>query len=633
MSIKILPVGLVNKIAAGEVVERPASVVKELVENALDAGARRICVEIKDYGTELIAVLDDGCGMSEEDARLAIVAHATSKIQEEKDLFAIGTLGFRGEALASIAAVSTFVLVTKRAEDTAGLRIRVSGGMVESEDAVAADVGTRVEVHDLFFNTPARRKFLKSDAVELRHIIDVVEQYALVNSGVAFRLEHNGVIILQVPAVLDMRNTVASVYGVSVAKDLVPVRFEMQGVEVEGFVGKPYAARQDKSYQALFVNARWVRNADVVRAVYEGYHAALFVGRHPIFVLKLVVDVGEVDVNIHPQKSEVKFSRREVVLEAVRCAVQQALREHNLLPEVDVKFDEQLMLGAVESNYGVKNYSVKKKVGRELYPFETSTQEMLQVGESGCAGYGAVGRAGVDIGLVDVGLQEEAVQDDEVQEEKSGESTVGSKMVNVTSEGTSLLSRLPLLKILGQVHKTFFVAEMQGGVAYLDQHAVHERILYEKFMEELMLRKVEVQELLQGEILELLAGQKVIVEEYIELLTKMGFQVEHFEGNSYVLKTIPEVFGRVQSRELFFVVLEELKEERGSGVARVQEMIITRMACRAAVMAGEEVSVFRMEELVRQLGKVKNPYTCPHGRPTIITTVKEELEKKFRRKG
>ncbi len=629
--IKILPQELVNKIAAGEVVERPASVVKELVENGLDAGARSILVEVEEQGKKLIRVTDNGKGMGASDARLAIVAHATSKIADEGDLFSIATLGFRGEALASIAAVSKFVLMTKEKGMKEGVRLTVAGGVIEGEESVGMEVGTVIEVGELFFNTPARRKFMKSDSVELGHIVDVVSQYALANNSVRFELRHEGKVLLQKPVFEEGKNTIAAVYGIGVAKDLIAVDYDAEGIVVKGYVGKPYAARNDKNYQALFVNSRWVKNSEVAGAVYEGYHAALFVGKHPVFVLHVTLDPMEVDVNIHPQKFEVKFARRDVVLDVVRCAVVEALQRERLIPEVDMV--GQWSGEAVGQGSGAVGRGSGKQwgSGKQEYAFEASKQQELRVEEES-------EEYGLDNGELNDTINVKRTQEDNFESVESYAVKRNHRgVLSKKDGGEELQERIPEMKILGQIHKTFFVAEVQGGMMVLDQHAVHERILYEQFMGEMMQGGVEVQELLQGQLVDLSIQQKLVCHEQKDFLEELGFSVEAFSGNTIRLGSVPEVFGRVQGKDLFVSVVEELIAERAGGgrgvVEGLKEKIVTRMACRAAVMAGEEVTVRQMEKFLVELKGKKNPFTCPHGRPSMIFTSKDELEKKFRRKG
>ncbi len=609
MVITLLSEDVINKIAAGEVIERPASVVKELVENSLDAKATKITIEIEHCGKELISITDNGEGMSEEDARKSILRHATSKIKSADDLFSINTLGFRGEALASIAAVSKFSLTTKKKEMMAGFNLAVEGGFVVSTGIAPVEPGTIIEVRDLFYNTPARKKFLKTDAVELHHIIDAVTQYALVNPQVSFKLIHNERDVLHSPAVGDQRSNLASLYGVATAKELLELSFQKDGISLHGFICKPYHARNDKHQQALFVNGRWIKNHDLVNAVYEGYHAMLFVNRHPIFVLHVELDPTKIDVNVHPNKSEIRIEQKELVCDLITRAVQECLQKHQLLPTVEVEMEQQETLSS--------SFSGKKNANDTIYSFEPSTQTVLSVKEADAVSYGALG----------MGSGVETVNDF-----SSFPSSVSSFSKANPAESTLLSSStFPELRLLGQVHKTFFVAETHGGVFFIDQHAAHERVMYEQLMKQLNHGNIDVQQLLTGEVLNFSAAEAALCEQFQGQLQEMGFLVDYFGTNSFLLKTAPAVFGRQQAKGLFMEILHTMGENKNQ-VEQLREVIITRMACRAAVMAGEELTVSRMEVILGQLRETEFPYTCPHGRPTLLKTTAEELEKKFRRK-
>ncbi len=608
MSIILLTEDVINKIAAGEVIERPASVVKELLENSLDAKATKITIEIEDCGKELISITDNGEGMSEEDAKKSILRHATSKIKSADDLFSINTLGFRGEALASIAAVSKFSLTTKKKETLAGFNLIVEGGSVLSTGIAPAGQGTTIEVRDLFYNTPARKKFLKTDAVELHHIVDVVTQYALVNYAVSFKLVHNGHELLHSPAVQDQRSNLASLYGVDTAKELLELSFQKDGIFLRGFISKPYHARNDKHQQALFVNGRWIKNHDLTNAVYDGYHSMLFVNRHPIFVLHVELDPTKIDVNVHPNKSEIRIEQKDLVCELITLAVQECLRQHQLLPTVAVEMETQSTLATPRSE--------GKQKDNFLYAFEPSTQTVLSVKEVDTVSY-----AGGEINPVG----------NDVSNFSSVVSPPPSSVAVPPSQVSSSTSTFPELRLLGQVHKTFFVAETQGGVFFIDQHAAHERVMYEQLMKQLTQGNIEVQELLTGEVLNFTAAEGVLCQQFQSSLQEMGFLVENFGKNSFLLKTVPAVFGRQQAKSLFMEILHTMGENKNQ-VHQLREVIITRMACRAAVMAGEELTVARMDKILSELRQTKFPYTCPHGRPTLLKTTAEELEKKFRRK-
>ncbi|MBI2666887.1 DNA mismatch repair endonuclease MutL [Candidatus Woesearchaeota archaeon] len=606
--IHLLSEEVINKIAAGEVVERPASVVKELVENALDAGAAKIIVELKDSGKELIKITDNGCGMTAEDAEKALLRHATSKIKDADDLSALATLGFRGEALASIAAVSQLQLITKTSEASEGYSLSTEGGKIVHSTICAAQQGTSIEVKNIFFNTPARKKFLKTDAVELHHCVDVVTRCALIHPNVAFTFIHENKILLQTPSTENLQNTLAAVYGTSVAKELIHVQYTNGEITISGFVSSPYQVRNDNSQQTLSVNQRWVRSEDVTGAVYHAYHSLLFVNKHPVFVLHLEIDPDKIDVNVHPNKLTIKFEQKELVQQVVKQAILDAFQKNNLFPTAKDEQDvHQLAFGTFSSPVQNKSSPSSK------YSFEESTQKVFET------------------------------EGNNLEVPATAYLKSSTSVVNLTSpteekkllSKPELYSKLPPLRLLGQIHKTFFVAETEGGFVMIDQHAAHERVVYEQFMAQFMTEKVAVQELLQGDILELSPAQSVLVEKNLPLLQQFGFSLENFGMHSFIVKTIPSVLGRTQSKEVLLDIIATLHETEKNSLGKVQEVqeeIVTRMACRAAVMAGEELTNERMKGILEELSHCKLPYTCPHGRPTMMKTEAEELEKKFRRK-
>ena len=585
----LLPEDLINKIAAGEVIERPASVIKELIENSLDAGATKITVELEESGKKRIKISDNGEGMSPEDAEKSILRHATSKIRSVEDLFSIKTLGFRGEALASIAAVSKLNITTKQKNVLEGFTLQIEGGAILSRDIIGTEQGTILDVQDIFFNTPARKKFLKTDAVELKHCLDVVTHYALANPSVTFKFLHNNYTLLHSPDLNDARSTIASIYGVQTAKELLEVKYQEEKIKISGFISKPYHVRNDKNQQVLFVNGRWIRNNDVTNAVYEGYHSTLFVNKHPVFVLHLELNPETIDVNVHPQKQEIKIEQKEQVAAAVAVAVREALQSNQLMPTLDVNTEQQITFGTPVPRKEAKTAA--------KYPFEPSAQTIFAVEET-TASYGEQEAAPVIL---------EQYQSNDLVEDK-----------------------LPSMKLFGQVHKTYFLAETEGGLFYIDQHAAHERVMYESLLNQFLHGKVEVQQLLQGEVIEVSAAEKILLEEKKEELKTLGFDLEYFGGNSFVVKTIPLVFGKVKVSELLHDLLTML--ENNKSILEKKEEILTRMACRAAVMAGDVVTIPQMEKILRELSNTELPFTCPHGRPTLMKVTIAELEKKFRRK-
>lgn len=602
MQIQMLTEELINKIAAGEVIERPASVVKELLENSIDAGASFIDIEIKEYGRELIKVSDNGSGMPKEDARLAIVRHATSKISSVNDLFSIATLGFRGEALASIAAVSRTIITTRTNDSVEGFSIEVEGGKLISEKTIGCPQGTTIEVHNLFFNTPARLKFLKPGAIELKSIADIVTRYALIYTHVAFRLVHNGHSLLSTAASKDMINNITSVYGKDTAKQMLSVNFKNTIAQVSGYVSKPSTLKNERNYQSFYVNGRYVKDEVITQALYDAYHTLLFVNKHPVAVLNIVLNPENVDVNVHPTKDRIKFSNPLKVYEAVFDAIRETLRNNSLVTDYSVKEENVPM-----SRFG--SSAPQQSSFANNYLQNTLHQNTVQNPEPEKAA---------------------AVQSMPLFSGKEVQDTIANEFINPHEK--VVLSKLPAMKILGQIAKTYFLAEADDGFLLIDQHVVQERALYEKFMEQFSSSNVAKQQLVSPLVLEMSPADNAIVIGKMAELSSLGFEVEQFGNNSFLLRTVPAVFGRVQAKELFYEVLNELSESKKNSLSALTEEVITRMACRASIKGGDACSVPEIIALLKELDKCKSPWTCPHGRPIIIKFSRDEIEKMFRRK-
>jgi DNA mismatch repair protein MutL len=566
---------VVNKIAAGEVIERPASVVKELVENALDAGATRIVVDLQRAGKELIKVSDNGCGMSKEDAQLCIMRHATSKIRTANDLFNIRTLGFRGEALSSIAAVSHFVLMTKKKEYVSGVQLVVSGGNVRELKEIGAADGTTIAVHDLFLNTPVRKKFLKSDGHELRQILDIVTKYALLNPKVSLSLQNNGKSVFSSEATGELLSTIASVYGNTIAKELLEVSVVKKGLKITGYLSKPTITRSDKSQQTFFVNGRAVTSPVIDKAFHEAYHSVLFIHRYPTAVLHIEVDPAFVDVNVHPTKKEVKFEQSNVVYRFVYHAVRDVLQKENLIP-----------LGEIKSPFNYQSFS--------KYSFEPSSQTMLQ-------------SASLSAPLL---VREQELSNDLISES----------------------SKFPPIKLLGQIHKTFFVAETPGGLLIIDQHIVQERVLYERFMRQYMNNAVKTQAMLEAAVVDFSAADAAVVQEHLDNFEKLGFIIESFGGNSFLVRSVPLIFGKAQPKELLVDLIDQFRSGKRDALSAKVEEIVTRMSCRYSVKAGDSFTLPQMHIWLRELDQCNLAYHCPHGRPIFVKLSVNELEKMFMRK-
>ncbi len=570
--INILDDNLITKIAAGEVIERPASVVKELIENSLDAGADEIKIEIINAGLRKIKISDNGSGMNPEDALLSFKRHATSKIKSLMDIFQISSLGFRGEALASVAEISNFSLTTSEGE--VGVNIIVEGGKLLNNSKVGSPKGTIIEIKDLFFNVPARKKYLKSETTEQQEITKIVTQYAMINPSVSFRLSNNGQEVLNSPKTDSLLDNVVHVYGSDVGKELFGINFEQDGIKISGFISKPSLTRGTKADQSLYINGRYIKNNAITDAVYMGYQTFLFINRHPLFVLNLEIDPNEVDVNVHPTKREVRLKNEDKVKEVVYQAIKQKLMSSNLIVQttVEKETDQQ----------PIKNYS-----------FSKDSQQVLKVE-----------------------AQEKLVENSD------------SKPTIVNGEKKIIGP----FRILGQINKTFVVAESPLGLAIIDQHAVHERINYEKFMKELKDNSIKTQKLVTSKSIELNPAQYQMALQIKEELNKLGFEYSDFGNNTIKLSAIPEIFGSLKSTS-FIDVINELTQSKATHLDdEIREKII-RKSCRASIKAGEELSIVQLNVLLDELNKVDNPYSCPHGRPTIIELSVADLEKKFKRSG
>ncbi len=486
-SIKLLDEELINKIAAGEVIERPASVVKELIENALDASATRVQIEVEDYGKKLIRIVDDGIGMEKEDLQLSVYRHATSKIRNVDDLFDIKTLGFRGEALASIAAVSHLEITSKTAKQVSGHKLVLEGGKFLSLEEVGCNKGTAIEVRDLFFNTPARKKFMKTDTSELRAIADVVTRYALLYNAINFKLTHNGHVMLSSSAT-DMLNNIASIYGNDIAKNLLEVEEKSSWISLSGFISKPQLLRNDRSYQSIFVNGRYVKEEMVSKAIADAYHSLIFLDKAPVVILSITIDPQKIDVNVHPSKERIKITQSQLVYDFVFNAIRKKLLESNLVNQHAEKEEKQ------------------EQFNIPFAQFNTTEKNL----------------------------------------EKDEQSFFIQDAINVKAEEKSF-EKVPSLRVLGSIHKTFFFAESTEGLVIIDQHVVQERILYEKFMNQHMGKCVSVQSLLQPEMLRLPAVDAILVKNNLEKLKGLGFALEDFGDNSFILRSAPSIFERVQA--------------------------------------------------------------------------------------
>jgi len=600
--IRILPEVLSNKIAAGEVVERPASVVKELVENALDAGAGRVFIDIEKGGRSLIRVADNGCGMSRDDALLSIERYATSKLSSDADLFAIRTLGFRGEALPSIAAVSRFSLVTREASAAAGTAIEIEGGKLLSVTEAGAPPGTMVTIKQLFFNTPARRKFLKTIATEMGHVAETAAAVALARPAVHFRLSHNGKTVKNWPVIEDARLRAADVLGGDIQTGLQPVRLEEDGLKVSGWVALPAHTRRTSRGIHVFVNGRCVRDRTVQHAIFSGYAQRLVKGQFPIAAIFLEVPFDQVDVNVHPTKHEVRFAQPRRVHDAVRRAVAQ------ILYEADRPRWEPVRCGSPQKTTGRAGYRVGEKS-----PPGPETGGWKPVGFS----KDAEGRP-LDPGHY-LPVDQQAV---------GGQESAPSAEPSAIGNGAGFAE----LRVIGQLANSYIVCEGPEGLLLVDQHAAHERILFEQLAKKAASAGSRSQKLLLPETVELDFREAAALEPQLERLNRMGLSIEPFGGNAYVVRAVPAALAGRDIRPLVAELAEKMVQLGGAAdIEQALDACRMVIACHGAIRARQRLDERQMSGLLDQLDACENPSHCPHGRPTWVRWGMGELEKMFKR--
>lgn len=596
----VLPEELANRIAAGEVVERPASVVKELVENALDAGARRIEVDLQSGGMKLIRVRDDGCGMSAEDARLAVQRFATSKIRRAEDLDAILTMGFRGEALPSIAAVSHLRLLTREPDSAEGCEVTASGGSEPRVRPAGCPAGTTVEVRDLFFNTPARLKFLSTSGRERGHCADWVTRLALARPDVAFKLTHDGETLFSSSGAGDLRSVLAAVYGSQAAREFLEVELEAEGLRVWGLVSGPRLLRATREHQLFFVNRRFVRSRQMGHALNEAYGLLLPAGRNPLCVLHVELAPERVDPNVHPTKIEVRFRHGAQVHEAVQRATAEALSAAGF---------RSLTQGARHVTRPEDPWPGRSSLpaGRFTPPDPDTTRRIQRLRINPF--------------------------EDRVDERDEGLDLYARPLVNLPRPSETPGDALPLdlaaekVKVLGQVADRYLVATVLGGLLLIDQHRAAERVLLERLAPERISRQL----LVVPETLELTPGEAAAAHENLELLAELGFELEDFGGHSLLARSVPAAAADLQPMEILRAVIADLAEfDAPTTVDRRRERARASLACHAATKKGQRMDLREMQRLVDELLQCQSPAVCPHGDPIIVHLSLERLQREFR---
>lgn len=739
--IHILDSETIDKIAAGEVVERPSSVVKELVENAIDAGAAAVTVEAKDGGIEFIRVTDNGCGMEKGQLRTAFLRHATSKIADASDLMRIHSLGFRGEALSSIAAVAKVEVITKTPDSVTGSRILLEGAREVSFDEVGAPEGTTFLVRNLFFNTPARRKFLKQPATEGGYIADLMEHLALSRPDISFKFVLGNQMRFHTSGNGDLREVIYRIYGRDVANALVPIQVEKDGIRVEGYLGKPEQVRSNRNFEIYFINGRFIRSNVVSRAIEEGYKEYLMQHKFPLCVLHMTMDTERVDVNVHPTKMDVRFSEVMQFSDFLTESVRDTLKNREMIPEASLSSERGLRASreneAAQRNAGLLNRELPNKEllngGRSnasqhrqyrtpepferrragqyraeeeakyndepWKPKEASRQEgntgkhdfasspvWSRVRSAAEAGDGEAAQHNMTAQQIEAAQKSELIRKDETAQDnkvpqqtpsaedefftetsefeqssvptpsgndistgektaaqaeeqlkaaetlkKEGLQPVNGEQMNLFEEKILTADNRSRFRIIGQVFGTYWLIEFEDRLMMIDQHAAHEKVNYERLMRQFHEKNVVSQSLLPPVIVSLSGQEENILQEHMEVFLKLGFEIESFGGSEYALRSVPVDLYGCNEREMFLAVLDQLADGSGFGGIRVIEEKIASMSCKAAVKGNNSLSVAEAESLIDELLTLENPYNCPHGRPTIVTMTKAEMDRKFKR--
>lgn len=576
--IKVLPQVLINQIAAGEVIERPASVVKELVENSVDAGSQNILIEAENGGMEFIKIVDDGCGMAFEDARLAFHRYATSKISELDDLQDIHSFGFRGEALSALASVSSVTLIAKQKGALSGCKTEYREGKEIGFETIGCPEGTSVEVRKLFSFVPARRKFMKSDSSEFSHIAGIITEMALFYRDISFKFIHNGKVILDLPKTDDELSRIRDLLGRDIADELIPVEIDLGGTKINGFIGKPAIAQSRKKHQYFFVNGRAVSDLMASRACFDAYESLLFSRTYPVFVLKLFVPSESVDVNVHPRKREVRFHKPHDIYKLIFEACRMSLENYVLFPKI--KAGE----GDVNAD-GNYEHLMKSSFLREE------------------AGRGAGGRS----------------------TEERGEPIKRPEGLRMD------LSQDLTVQPIAQIANSYIVALNEEGLWIVDQHAAHERVMYENFKKLFNSEEVISQPLLTPIRFEFSAQEISLLKIHQVFLEKLGFKFEPFGGNSFLLSAVPAMFFDKDIKRILLQAFDELEKSASEKSVSESEKMLRSLACRAAVKFGQALTLIEQEALLKQFFNLKQRSTCPHGRPTMVELTFSELDRKFRR--
>lgn len=629
--IQLLDQKTIDNIAAGEVIERPASVVKELVENAVDAKANAVTVEIKDGGMTLIRVTDNGIGIPKDQVKTAFLRHATSKIRSVEDLLSVSSLGFRGEALSSISAVAQVELVTKTAESFSGVSYKIYGGEEEAFDDIGAPDGTTFLVKNLFYNTPARRKFLKSATTEAGYVEQMMVHIALSHPEISFKFIHNNKNKIYTSGNGKVKDIIYHIYGRDVAGALIPLEAQNEDVKVTGFVAKPYVSRGNRNYESYFINGRYIKSSIIYKAIEEGYRTFTMKHRYPFVCLDFKIAQELLDVNVHPTKMEIRFRNGREIYELVVDAVRAALLQKDLVQDVLRETPKKKELP-------------KAKEVKKPEPFEVNRrkEEVQKVDQQGQAVQQQIEKPSHPVKKTPTASEASKntkkptyaglnynTQKKEFPQYKTDE--LSSNQMTLREDPVFSVQARPDRKILGQLFKTYWLIEYEDQLFIMDQHAAHEKVNYEKLMKNFKEKEIYSQRLEPPMVVTVSMTEAEALTRYKDAFAGLGFTIESFGGNEYCIREVPANLYGIGERDLFMELLDAVSQENGTLDTEVISSKIATMACKMSIKGNQRVSLMEVEHLLDELMKLENPYQCPHGRPTIIKMSKYEIDKKFKR--
>ena len=659
--IKELDQGTINQIAAGEVVERPSSIVKELLENSIDAGATRISVEIEEGGTKSIRITDNGKGINKEDIRIAFLRHTTSKIKTAMDLLTVSSLGFRGEALSSIAAVCQVELLTRTADAMEGIRYRIEGGKEVGFEEIGIPVGTTFIVNNIFFNTPARRKFLRTAQTEAGYVSDIIEKIALSHPEIAIGFKSNGKVKIHTSGNGNLKDVIYSIYGREITENILEINEENDLMKISGYIGKAIISKGNRTFENYFINGRYIKSNIISKAIEDGYKFILMQHKYPFTVIDFTIKPEYLDVNVHPSKMELRFRKSESIYPMISECINDALIEKPNI--IDVTFEKNVekaeQIKYVPEPFENKRQDIVNSINNKLSndnssnvkydfynfgegPKESDNLENNNLNNDLNTGFNSSLNSNLTTGANQLNMTPSEFGNNTLQEDVNYNATANSinnitnnKMVQreLTEEYDNFLSEVakPKHKIIGQVFDTYWIVEYNDKMYIIDQHAAHEKVMFESLMNKLENKEISSQMINPPIILSLSMSESQLLEKYLENFKNIGFQIESFGGQDYAVRAVPSDLYTLDSEDVLMGIVDNLSNETGKMVPDIINEKIASMSCKAAVKGNSKLSYEEADKLIEQLLQLDNPYNCPHGRPTIISMSKYELEKKFKR--